>query len=75
MTDPSRESKIKETAYALWEREGRPNGRDLEHYFKAEVLVDGQPVPPNGSPKAATTSARKPRAASTTRKPSAKKAA
>ncbi|MDY7536450.1 DUF2934 domain-containing protein [Pseudomonas sp. Bout1] len=29
------ERKIKEAAYALWEQDGKPNGQDLEHWFKA----------------------------------------
>ena len=25
-------------AYRIWEEEGRPEGRDLEHWFKAEAI-------------------------------------
>ena len=28
--------RIRERAYELWEREGRPQGRDLEHWVQAE---------------------------------------
>ena len=28
---------IRERAYLIWEREGRPHGRDLEHWVRAEV--------------------------------------
>ncbi|OGO39155.1 MAG: hypothetical protein A2147_02005 [Chloroflexi bacterium RBG_16_57_8] len=35
------EQQIKELAYALWEQEGRPDGKDEEHYYRArEILVD-----------------------------------
>jgi len=33
-----RETEIRQIAYQLWEKEGRPQGRDLEHYFKAEAI-------------------------------------
>jgi hypothetical protein len=28
--------KIRETAYGLWEKQGKPQGQDLEHWFTAE---------------------------------------
>jgi len=30
------ESRIRERAYRLWEREGRPEGRSLDHWLEAE---------------------------------------
>lgn len=30
------EQKIREVAYRLWEKEGKPQGQDLEHWFTAE---------------------------------------
>ena len=27
---------IRERAYGIWEREGRPHGRELEHWLQAE---------------------------------------
>jgi hypothetical protein len=30
------EQKIRELAYNIWERDGRPYGRDLEYWLKAE---------------------------------------
>jgi hypothetical protein len=30
---------IQERAYAFWEREGRPHGRDLEHWLRAEEEI------------------------------------
>ncbi len=38
-------------AYAIWEREGRPDGKDLDHWLRAEAEVISatqrarQPVP------------------------------
>ena len=36
MLEPQ-EQVIRERAYALWEQEGRPEGRSLAHWFKAEA--------------------------------------
>ena len=56
------EAKIRETAYLLWLDEGRPEGRDQEHWMKAiEALTPAAPKkarqapakPPAGKPKAA----------------------
>ena len=33
--DQTREHAIREAAYWLWEREGRPEGRALEHWLRA----------------------------------------
>ena len=37
--DPAREAQIKERAYALWEADGGPHGRDLEYWERARELV------------------------------------
>ena len=29
------EQQVKELAYSIWEQEGRPHGRHLEHYYRA----------------------------------------
>ena len=34
-----REQKIRERAYEIWDREGRPLGRELEHWAQAEREV------------------------------------
>jgi DUF2934 family protein len=34
-----REDQIQRIAYQLWEEDGCPQGRSLEHYFKAEAIV------------------------------------
>lgn len=33
------EQRIRERAYRIWEEEGRPQGRDLEHWEQARFLV------------------------------------
>jgi hypothetical protein len=33
-----REDEIKLIAYNIWEEEGYPNGRDYEHWLKAETI-------------------------------------
>ena len=34
------EQQIKELAFAIWEEEGRPEGKDLEHYFRAKQILE-----------------------------------
>ena len=34
------EEQIKDLAHALWEQEGRPEGRDLERYFRAKRILE-----------------------------------
>jgi hypothetical protein len=41
MSDDKREVAICERAYAIWEREGRPDGRSLAHWLKAEAEIGG----------------------------------
>ena len=36
------EEQIKELAYIMWEQEGRPEGRDVEHYFAAKQMLEEQ---------------------------------
>ena len=49
------EEQIRDLAYAIWEQEGRPEGKDLEYYFRAKQMLEEQeaassstkePVPP-----------------------------
>jgi len=45
----SREQIVRDTAYAIWEAEGKPEGRDAEHWRLAEERVavsTGQPSKP-----------------------------
>jgi hypothetical protein len=38
--DPAaREQAIRERAYAIWEEEGRPQGRDVDHWLRAETEI------------------------------------
>jgi hypothetical protein len=36
------EEQIKELAYQMWEQEGRPEGKDVEHYFTAKQILEEQ---------------------------------
>ncbi len=37
-----REEKIRSLAYSIWENEGHPHGRDMEHWLKAETIFDAE---------------------------------
>ncbi len=34
------EEQIRELAHSIWEEEGRPEGKDLEHYFRAKKILE-----------------------------------
>jgi hypothetical protein len=34
-----REQRIRDRAYAIWEAEGYPDGKDLEHWLRAEAEI------------------------------------
>lgn len=36
------EEQIRQLAYAIWEKEGRPEGKDLEHYYRAQQILEEQ---------------------------------
>ncbi len=36
------EEQIKILAYSIWEQEGRPEGKHLEHYFRAKMILEKQ---------------------------------
>ncbi len=38
------EQQIKDLAYAMWEKEGRPEGKDIEHYFQARQILEEREV-------------------------------
>jgi hypothetical protein len=50
------EARIRERAHRLWEEEGRPEGRELEHWREAERQLRAEagdsliPVPPDHGP-------------------------
>src|SRR5260221_12169351 len=52
----SRQDRIRERAYQLWEQAGRPSGRDLEHWARAEaelrVAPPAAPAPAAPAPPA-----------------------
>jgi hypothetical protein len=36
---------VREAAYFIWEREGRPRGRDQDHWWQALARVSARPEP------------------------------
>ncbi|HET7594619.1 MAG TPA: DUF2934 domain-containing protein [Stellaceae bacterium] len=40
--DSDKEARIRERAYEIWVREGRPHGRDAEHWQKAEAEITAE---------------------------------
>lgn len=42
-TEGSAEEQTKKLAYDMWEREERPEGKHLEHYYRAEKILKGAP--------------------------------
>lgn len=38
------EEEIAKLAYAIWEEEGRPEGKDKEHYFRARQILEQTPT-------------------------------
>lgn len=53
--------KIAKLAYQIWDQEGRPEGRDMEHWLRAESDAAAKPKAVANKAKAA--SAAKPKAA------------
>jgi hypothetical protein len=51
------ERRIRDRAYAIWEREGRPKGRDRQHWEQATREIDAERDParqgeaPSGDPR------------------------
>ena len=50
-----REARIRDRAQAIWEEDGRPEGRDREHWERAAAEVDaedraGEPVAETAKP-------------------------
>jgi len=39
---PDHDSEIARRAYTLWEGEGRPSGKDLDHWLRAEAEVKAE---------------------------------
>lgn len=36
------EERIRERAYVIWERAGRPEGKQVEHWLQAEAEIAGE---------------------------------
>jgi hypothetical protein len=43
---PDRDQGIRERAYAIWEEEGRPEGKHLQHWLRAEAETDADAEQP-----------------------------
>jgi Protein of unknown function (DUF2934) len=52
MNHAMREQAIRERAYAIWEEEGRPEGKDREHWLRAEVEINSPTEQRDISPSA-----------------------
>jgi hypothetical protein len=63
------ETLIRERAYAIWEQEGRPEGREWDHWVRAASEMQTKPVDAIAQSRPATAKARAAR--SKARKPSA----
>jgi hypothetical protein len=46
----TREERIKRRAYEIWEREGRPTGREQEHWDQAVQEIEGEGSRPEHAP-------------------------
>ncbi len=67
MTDTDgREERLRERAYALWEAEGRPEGREVEHWSMAERELTEAEARPATTLKGASSAEGKPPARSPT---------
>ncbi|MGG7600359.1 DUF2934 domain-containing protein [Pseudomonas sp. B21-023] len=61
------EKRIREFAYQIWESEGKPEGREAEHWDKARKLAEAEALAPKAPPRKKT--AAKPKAAPPVEKP------
>jgi len=55
------EDVIRIRAYQIWEREGRPSGRDYEHWVQAQVELEAEAAKGNGGRRAAASRPTTPR--------------
>lgn len=53
-----RDDEIRQIAYRLWQEEGCPDGREAEHWLKAEAIWLEEHRPENGPKKKAVRSTR-----------------
>ena len=70
------ESRIAERSYQIWEREGKPEGKHLQHWFTAITELEAEAVPKKTAGKTKKSSATRGRktASPKTRKPTTGKA-
>ena len=71
MTVTATAQEVQFRSYLIWENEGRPQGCDQEHWFRAEAELAGERAAAAATPKAAAPRKRKTTAK---KKPAAKKA-
>ena len=69
------EANIRVVAYRLWEEEGRPAGRDLEHWYRAEIIVRSASIAPDRGHRSAPAKPKEKKTAAAEKKPAAKKKA
>lgn len=44
------EQRIRDRAYSLWEKEGRPHGRDQEFWERARLMLEAEQAPAKATP-------------------------
>ena len=44
------EEHVKKLAYSIWEQEGRPKGKAVEHYYQAENMLTEEALRESASP-------------------------
>jgi Protein of unknown function (DUF2934) len=67
MAEPEKEDRVRDRAYALWEKDGRPDGRSDEYWQQARSEVEAEEAEPgNESPEGAKEKRQPPSAGSKT---------
>ena len=56
---PHDEHAIRERAYALWQKEGSPDGRDAEFWERASLMIEAEAKPAASTPLQARTASEK----------------
>jgi len=52
MSNSSNRDQILSKAYEIWEAEGRPSGKDMEHWLQAELVLAKAKTPAKAKPRA-----------------------
>jgi DUF2934 family protein len=50
-TATTRNERIAALAHRIWEEEGRPTGRDKQHWLRAAGIVDAELAKPDAAPR------------------------